>query len=73
MKAAIDVRDGRREALPSDATYKRAVKGMPEDRVADGYASAAGRDAPARAPGRRARLRRARCWSTRRSTAPRSR
>ena len=42
VKAAIDVRDGRREALPSDATYKRAVEGMPEGRVADGYASAAG-------------------------------
>jgi hypothetical protein len=42
VKAAIDVRDGRHKALPDDATYKRAVKGMPEGRVADGYASSAG-------------------------------
>lgn len=42
VRRAVDVRDGRRPALPSDAIYRRAIKGMPGGRVADAYASADG-------------------------------
>ena len=42
VRAAVDVRDGRRKALPDEAVYKRAIAGMPAGRVADAYASADG-------------------------------
>jgi Protein of unknown function (DUF3352) len=42
VQSALDRANGRGDDLTQDPTYRRAMRGAPEDRVVDAYASAAG-------------------------------